>query len=399
MRNTDSALLRRFFSAALVLLVLAGLAALFLFCGGGALALLGTAQLAGQPDAVSRALQSSPAELQALGRQFLQQQGYASSGLGLLLFHSGLWLVPVVATALCAGIIAFALWRRHTAEKRRQALEATLIAWLDGADFAPPPDCPQTLREAVDARITRQTADLKAARRQAADADRFAQNVYHQIKTPLAVANLLLEELETLSGPASAKAAHCRTELEKISALAHTLLQAGRFDSGTVALRWQPEDLELLAEDVIAELRPLWQARGLHLRLDSPDCGEVHTVLCDAFWLGEALGNILKNCIEQTPPGGKILCRVEYDPTRTRILVQDPGSFLPENTDIFARYATTRAGGVGIGLHLARQIAAAHFGTLTARNLPDGCEFCLTLPVLQGGAPYQKQAAQAVTEL
>ena len=66
MRTTDSARLRRFFSAALVLLVLVGLAALFLFCGGGALALLGTAQLAGQPDAVSRALQSSPAELQAL---------------------------------------------------------------------------------------------------------------------------------------------------------------------------------------------------------------------------------------------------------------------------------------------------------------------------------------------
>lgn len=235
MRTTDSALLRRFFSAALVLLVLVGLAALFLFCGGGALALLGTAQLAGQPDAVSRALQSSPSELQALGRQFLQQQGYGSSGLGLLLFHSGLWLVPVVATALCAGIIAFALWRRHTAEKRRQALETALIAWLDGAYFAPPPDCPQTLREAVDARITRQTADLKAARRQAADADRFAQNVYHQIKTPLAVANLLLEELETLSGPLSAKAARCRTELEKISALAHTLLQR----AGLIPGRWR----------------------------------------------------------------------------------------------------------------------------------------------------------------
>ena len=136
MRTTDSALLRRFFSAALVLLVLVGLAALFLFCGGGALALLGTAQLAGQPDAVSRALQSSPAELQALGRQFLQQQGYASSGLGLLLFHSGLWLTPVMGTALCAGIAAFALWRRHTAEKQRQALEAALIAWLDGADLS-----------------------------------------------------------------------------------------------------------------------------------------------------------------------------------------------------------------------------------------------------------------------
>ena len=77
----------------------------------------------------------------------------------------------------------------------------------------------------------------------------------------------------------------------------------------------------------------------------------------------------------------------------------DPGSFLPEDTDIFARYATTRAGGVGIGLHLARQIAAAHFGTLTAGNLPNGCEFCLTLPVLQGSAPYSADHSSAVTKL
>ena len=57
----------------------------------------------GQPDAVSAALQTPPAQLRALGRQFLQGQGYASSGLGLLMLHSGMWLVPVLALCLLVG--------------------------------------------------------------------------------------------------------------------------------------------------------------------------------------------------------------------------------------------------------------------------------------------------------
>lgn len=391
---------RQVSAVSLLLLTLTGLAAVFLLCGGGALALLGLAQLAGQPGTVSAALQTSPAQLQALGRQFLQGQGYASSGLGLLMLHSGLWLVPVLALCLCAGVAGFAWWRYHAAKRRWQALQGALIVWLKGGAFTPPAFCPESLQEAVAAHTEQQVNDLHAARKQAEDADCFAQNIYHQIKTPLAAAQLLLEQIEAAPKPGAIQTAgRCRAELDKISTLTHTLLQEGRFDSGTVALHWQPEDLEILAEDAIAELQPLCQSKGVSVQLEIPDAADVHTVLCDAFWLGEALGNILKNCIEQTPAGNTIRLKIEYNATQTHILVFDPGSFLPEDTDIFARYATTRADGVGIGLHLARQITRAHFGTLTAYNCADGCEFCLTLPVLQGSVPYRKQTAPTVTEL
>lgn len=395
-----SALRQRMVFAALAVLVGVGLAAMVLLCAGGAQTLLGILQLAGQPDALSKALQTHPAGLQTMGKEFLQSQGYASSGLGLLLFHSGLWLVPVLSVCLCAAIGGFAWWQRRKLLARQQTLESALIAWLQGAEFSPPDFCPDSLREAVTAHTARQAGDLQAARQQAADADRFAQNIYHQIKTPLAAAELLLEQLAgQASGGSAEQAGQCRLELEKISALTRTLLQTGKFEAGGGSLHWQPEDLALLAEDTIADLQPLWQARQLQIRLDAPDSDPVRTTLCDAFWLGEALGNLLKNCIEQTSPGGTIFCRIEYSPAQTRMIIRDPGSFLPENTDIFARYATTRTGGVGIGLHLARQIALAHFGTLTACNRADGCEFCLTLPVLQGAAPYRQPDCSSVTEL
>lgn len=378
-------------SAALLFLVLAGLAAVACLCGGGVLALAGMAQLAGQTDALSTALQRPLMDLQALGRQFLQEQGYARSGLGLLVFHSGLWLVPVLASLLCMAVTGFAAWEMRAARRKRQELDDALIAWMCGTDFVPPPFCPETLQEAVKSHAARQAQDLRAARKQAEDAGRFAQNVYHQIKTPLAAARLLLEQIAASPQPGTAQTVdQCRAELDKIASLTHTLLQAGRFDAGAVALHWQPEDLELLAEETITELRPLCRARRVCIHLEAPNTADVQPVCCDGFWLGEALGNILKNCLEQTPPGHTILLHIEYTPAQTRIVVIDPGSLLPEGTDIFARYATTRAGGVGIGLHLARQIAEAHFGTLTAHNQSDGCVFCLTLPVLQGDAPYRQ---------
>lgn len=268
----------------------------------------------------------------------MREQGYASSGLGLLMLHSGLWLAPVLALCLCAGIAGFAWWRRRAAKRRWQALQGALIAWLKGGAFTPPAFCPESLQEAVAAHTAQQANDLCAARKQAEDADRFAQNIYHQIKTPLASAQLLLEQIAATPQPGTAQMAdQCQAELDKISTLTHTLLQAGRFDSGSVALRWQPEDLELLAEDTIAELQPLCQAKGVSVQMKMPGTADVHTVLCDAFWLGDALGNILKNCIEQTPPGNEIRLGIEYTATQTRILVFDPGSFLPEDTDIILR--------------------------------------------------------------
>ena len=126
---------------------------------------------------------------------------------------------------------------------------------------------------------------------------------------------MLLEQIAAAPQTGTAQAAdRCRAELDKISSLTHTLLQAGRFDSGSVALRWRPEDLEILAEDAIAELQPLCQAKGVSAQMQTPGTVDVHTVLCDAFWLGEALGNILKNCIEQTPPGNEIRVGINTDP-------------------------------------------------------------------------------------
>ena len=66
-----------------------------------------------------------------------------------------------------------------------------------------------------------------------------------------------------------------------------------------------------------------------------------------------------------------------------RIFVDDEGPGLPNTSNLFVPFFTTKPEGSGIGLVLSRQIAEAHGGTLSLENrLPGpGCRATLTLPL------------------
>lgn len=63
------------------------------------------------------------------------------------------------------------------------------------------------------------------------------------------------------------------------------------------------------------------------------------------------------------------------------VSVEDDGPGLPPSANLFVPFFTTKRGGSGIGLVLARQIADAHGGTLTIANRPErGCVVRVELP-------------------
>jgi C4-dicarboxylate-specific signal transduction histidine kinase len=70
-----------------------------------------------------------------------------------------------------------------------------------------------------------------------------------------------------------------------------------------------------------------------------------------------------------------------------RIFIRDEGPGLPNSTNLFVPFFTTKAGGSGIGLVLSRQIIEAHHGSLTLANRRDrsGCEAVLALHTSNNG--------------
>jgi two-component system, NtrC family, nitrogen regulation sensor histidine kinase NtrY len=102
----------------------------------------------------------------------------------------------------------------------------------------------------------------------------------------------------------------------------------------------------------------------------------------DPDQIEQALINLIKNAVDAvTETHGEVHIRWTLDRRNLEIEVLDGGAGLPNTTNLFVPFFTTKPGGSGIGLVLSRQIAEAHGGTLTVenrRNQP-GCRALLRI--------------------
>ena len=104
----------------------------------------------------------------------------------------------------------------------------------------------------------------------------------------------------------------------------------------------------------------------------------------DMGWMCEAVGNIIKNCSEHTPEGGKITVQAEQTAVYTQISISDTGpGFSPQDLpNIFNRFykgENSSTQSVGIGLAMARAIITGQNGTIKAENGNTGAKFIIKM--------------------
>ena len=118
------------------------------------------------------------------------------------------------------------------------------------------------------------------------------------------------------------------------------------------------------------------------LRYENGQLGDIES--CDALWVSEAIGNIVKNALEHTENGGHIEVKWSQSPLMTQIEISDDGKGIhPEDLyNIFKRFYRSRFSsdvhGIGLGLPLAKSIVEAHGGTISVTSsLGAGTTFTL----------------------
>jgi two-component system nitrogen regulation sensor histidine kinase NtrY len=144
-----------------------------------------------------------------------------------------------------------------------------------------------------------------------------------------------------------------------------------------------PLDLATFLADIQALADALLRTRGIAFSAAAPVAAA--PLEADAGLLRQALLNLLRNAGEAS--GGAVRFACAVDDRELRFEVRDDGPGIPSDRieDIFVPFYTTKEGGAGIGLALARQIALAHGGRLTAApNSDRGMTFTLSIPVSQG---------------
>lgn len=209
-------------------------------------------------------------------------------------------------------------------------------------------------------------------------------DVSHQIKTPLSALKMYHEIIESHKDDASAVSSFTeksQREIKRMEDVIYTLLKLARLDAGIIQMEKAPENLSVLMQDVLERFET-W-AEGEHKTITLS--GKEDVVLsCDALWVSEAIGNIVKNALEHTENGGHIGVKWSQSPLMTQIEISDDGKGIhPEDLyNIFKRFYRSRFSsdvhGIGLGLPLAKSIVEAHGGTISVTSsLGAGTTFTL----------------------
>lgn len=206
-------------------------------------------------------------------------------------------------------------------------------------------------------------------------------DISHQIRTPLTSINLLVQFLSepNLSDERRQQLTHeLYGLLSRIDWLITTLLKISKLDAGTVQFKQEKVSMETLIHKSCAPLLVPIELRGQELIIHAD--GEFRG---DISWTCEAIGNIVKNCMEHTQEGGKIEIETSDNALYTEILIKDNGTGISKEDmpHIFERFYKGKDSdekSFGVGLALSRMIITSQKGTVKAENRkPSGAMFSI----------------------
>ena len=229
--------------------------------------------------------------------------------------------------------------------------------------------------------LARAVSDMTGALRQRIDAvESFAADVAHEIKNPLASLRSAIESLAKVEDPELRRqlndiASH---DVRRIDRLVSDISDASRIDAELSRATFERIDLAALTSNIIGSREDRSENEGRAISFEASR--GTYCVMGEPARLERVIENLLDNAVSFSPPDGAVEVELERQDGWITLAVADHGPGIPEDRreQVFQRFHSLRpeaedfGNHSGLGLAIARSIAEAHDGTLSATSRRDG---------------------------
>ena len=231
----------------------------------------------------------------------------------------------------------------------------------------------------------------------------FIGNLAHELRTALTPMSGYLKILSSDKlGPLSAQQHRILESIQaatgRLTRVVENLSDFATMQASDAALFPAGVDPDLLADEVVADLRPVIREARLHVAVQKAGGG---VITADPKKLRQALANVVGNAVKFSPHGGEVLVEVQRDARSVRFAISDqgPGIAPQDQKHVFEPFFhaagkddRAKHPGSGLGLPVARRIVEAHGGTILLESPPraqsegvrrqfTGSKFVLEIPL------------------
>ena len=200
------------------------------------------------------------------------------------------------------------------------------------------------------------------------------QDISHQLKTPLTSISIMLDNI--IDDPdMEVNVRHnfikqIKREITNISFLVQSILKLSKFESNTIDFNRKEVSIKNIVDETLKNVSNLCDLKDIEIKIKN-NCK--NKIYCDCKWQIEAITNILKNAVEYSNNGSKVLLECEDNNLYSQIKITDYGKGMDkeDTLNIFKRFykgKDSTKDSIGIGLSLAKAIIEKDNGRIVLES-------------------------------